>query len=114
MRTPSTHAPTFPWFRRLSLVLLVAMLAACGGGASDQGADDSVATQNTPLVSGKTELDAWADYADSGQTLPMPTAEEEIEAQLGVAARLNRQELEAARQEANQRKSAVSGQAMTI
>lgn len=111
MRTPSTHAPTFPWFRRLSLVLLVAMLAACGGGASDQGADDSVATQNTPLVSGKTELDAWADYADSGQTLPMPTAEEEIEAQLGVAARLNRQELEAARQEANQRKSAVFGQA---
>lgn len=110
MRTPSTHAPTFPWFRRLSLVLLVAMLAACGGGASDQSADDSVATQNTPLVSGKTELDAWADYADSGQTLPMPTAEEEIEAQLGVAARLNRQELEAARQEANQRKSAVFGQ----
>ena len=110
MRTPSTHAPTFPWFRRLSLVLLVAMLAACGGGASDQSADDSVATQNTPLVSGKTELDAWADYADSGQTLPMPTAEAEIEAQLGGAPLFNRPELQPAAQAANQRKSAVFGQ----
>lgn len=115
MRTPPTNVKTFPWFSRLSLVLLVAMLAACGGGASDEGADESVTPQSvtpqtTTPVTGKTELDAWADYADSGQTLPMPTAEEEIEAQLGVAARLNRQTLEAARQEANQRKSAAFGQ----
>jgi lysophospholipase L1-like esterase len=111
MRTPPTNVKTSPWFSRLSLVLLVAMLAACGGGSADQGADESVATQMPTNVSGKTELDAWADYADSGQGLPMPTAEDEIEAQLGVAARLNRQELEAARQEANRRKSAAFGQA---
>jgi len=108
MRTPSTKANASPWISRLSLVLLVALLAACGGGASDQREDDSLTT--TPLA-GKTELDAWADYADSGQALPMPTAEDEIEAQLGVAARLNRQALEVARQEANQRKSAAFGQA---
>ncbi|MGS5086229.1 GDSL-type esterase/lipase family protein [Hydrogenophaga sp. A37] len=116
MRTPPTHVKTTPWFSRLSLVLLVAVLAACGGGASDQNADQeangSAATQNNTAASGKTELDAWADYADSGQTLPMPTAQDEIEAQLGVAARLNRQALEAARQLAGQSKSTALG-AMT-
>lgn len=111
MRTPSTNAHMLPRFSRPSLVLVVAMLAACGGGASDEGADESVATQGPSSVAGKTELDAWADYANSGRALPMPTAQDEIEAQLGVAARLNRQELEAARQVAGQAKSAALGAA---
>lgn len=111
MRTPSTTSHTPLWLGRLSLVLLVALLTACGGGASDQASEQGVATLSTRPAAGKTELDAWADFADSGQALPAPTAQDDIEAQLGVAARLSRQELEAARQQANRAKSATFGQA---
>lgn len=112
MRTLPTTPRSARWLGRLSPLLLVAVLTACGGGASDPASDQGAATLSANPAAGKTELlDAWADHADSGAALPKPTAQDDIEAQLGVAARLNRQALEAARAQANRAKSGTFGQA---
>ncbi len=87
--------------RLLLAVLLTAGLTACGGGSSDADQGQATELSTAPAASGvgstsqRSVMDEWADHAESGQTLHIPSADENDETVLlGKAARLSRQELQ--------------------